>query len=336
MASALRNVRWIGSRPSRSKAIPPEIWAKYKGELYLAYQVLTLEEVMEHMSTTYDFKPSRRQYVAQFDKWNFRKYRTARNCVPPDDWRGKQIISEHLTADTLLKRKAPTTADSSSSQAPSAKRQRFSTSMGMNKDATDSSYSSSSCDVVDTQEQDIEEGNTFLTGAAAFNAVMEDNTFFQRPASSLETTIDVSRDMSTFSRRDLQTTKLAADFLSSIGLRAQAFLLYVTLLKRLQTIPNCPDDVMIRAIIDCSRNAMKSNQIQIADALLERRLGSGGDSPEAFVWRGLRADLSHRANGGNGGVSLESTLRDVDMDRGLFLISLPAEHRALDFLGYRF
>jgi hypothetical protein len=149
---------------------------------------------------------------------------------------------------------------------------------------------------------------------------------------------DSSHPIDTFSDRDIQDMKLAADFLHMLGFDGDAFPLYVLLLKRSKQSSYASPRTTTSAMIACTRSAYWSSQVQLARTLWEPKFEARGASTdvEHFLFRMLLADTYARLGDYEiANMIIEHTMGCEFATEGL-LLKMPYENRSLDLLTYQY
>jgi hypothetical protein len=112
--------------------------------------------------------------------------------------------------------------------------------------------------------------------------------------------LDSSRLIESFSPREWDDMKIAADFLYCLGLSEDAFVLYVLLLRRLRSYP--PNErnhsKIARAAVLCAFSATTDSQIEVSQNLLEQLIKDSSTSHrESNLYNALLKEIRYVALG---------------------------------------
>lgn len=150
--------------------------------------------------------------------------------------------------------------------------------------------------------------------------------------------LNLTQDVDGFPAGAICELKRVADFLDAMNYRADAFALYVLILKRLK-MSNCPDWMIQWTTIACAYNAQGANQLEIVQTLLNQRLESPSASAflaERFVMRMLLVDTYAWGKDFMMQRSQERIAKDECPDMETMLDNLSPDNRTLDLWTYHF
>jgi hypothetical protein len=81
---SFRPLKWVGNATLMAQPISTVEWNRHRDHITeLHRDGKTRKEIGEIMARDFDFKPSAHQYTSQFEKWNLRRYNTAKDSTPP-------------------------------------------------------------------------------------------------------------------------------------------------------------------------------------------------------------------------------------------------------------
>ena len=79
---SFRPLKWVDNAPPRAQAISTAEWNRHRDHItQLHHDGMTRKEISHIMVRDFDFKPSAHQYTSQFEKWNLRRYNTAKDST---------------------------------------------------------------------------------------------------------------------------------------------------------------------------------------------------------------------------------------------------------------
>src|SRR2546423_502217 len=75
-----RELKWVANAPARAHPIPTAEWVRHRDHItQLHHDGKTRKEISQIMARDFGFKPSAHQYTSQFEKWNLKRYNTAKD-----------------------------------------------------------------------------------------------------------------------------------------------------------------------------------------------------------------------------------------------------------------
>ena len=81
---SFRPLKWVDNAPPRAQPVSTADWNRHRDHItQLHYDGKTRKEISQIMARDFDFKPSAHQYTSQFEKWNLRRYNTAKESTQP-------------------------------------------------------------------------------------------------------------------------------------------------------------------------------------------------------------------------------------------------------------
>lgn len=148
--------------------------------------------------------------------------------------------------------------------------------------------------------------------------------------------ISSNRPIDTYSDAEIKDMKLAADYLKVLTLEADAFGLYVLILKHYQSISKQLHHVVSAAALNCADSAGTAAHREIAKSLLSPKLDEdeeGTTNVERFLFRMLFAQIYSRECHFIAAADQMNYARRYGSSAHL-ISQLPAESRGLDLITY--